>query len=69
MTEERELGVRALGAVVWYLQRCLIDYQLLTMGQFAIYEPIDVVSTVSKSCNAIGDGRYMVNNDVSLRRI
>lgn len=39
--DENELGIRALGAVVWCLQRSLIDYQLLTMGQFTIYEPFD----------------------------
>lgn len=40
--DETELGIKALGAVVWCLQRCLIDFQLLTLGQFCIYKPIDV---------------------------
>lgn len=41
-SEESELGVKSLGAVVWYLQRCLIDFKLLTMGRFSVYEPIDI---------------------------
>lgn len=40
-SDESELGIKALGAVVWCLQRCLIDYQLLTMGRFSTYQPID----------------------------
>ncbi|XP_065225587.1 DNA mismatch repair protein Msh6 [Planococcus citri] len=43
-SDESELGVRALGAVVWCLQRCLIDYKILTMGRFSVYEPIDLES-------------------------
>ena len=42
--DDKELAIRSLGAIVWYLQRCLIDYQLLTMEQFSIYEPIDVTN-------------------------
>lgn len=43
--DDKELSVKSLGAVVWYLQRCLIDYQLLTMEQFSIYEPLDVTDS------------------------
>lgn len=43
-TDDCELGIKALGAVVWYLKRCLIDYQLLTMGRFSIYQPLDAVT-------------------------
>jgi hypothetical protein len=30
-----------MGGVVWCLQKCLIDHELLTMKTFEIYKPID----------------------------
>lgn len=40
--DECELGIRSLGAVVWYLKRCKMDFQLLTRGRFDIFKPVDV---------------------------
>lgn len=40
--DECELGIRSLGAVVWYLKQCKLDFQLLTRGRFEIFTPIDV---------------------------
>ncbi|GLH02763.1 Probable DNA mismatch repair protein Msh6 [Gryllus bimaculatus] len=37
--DEYSLAVSALGAVIWYLQKCLLDHQLLAMGQFELYVP------------------------------
>ena len=39
----QELAVRSLGALVWYLTRCVIDHELLSMKLFEIYRPMDVV--------------------------
>ena len=36
-----ELGIKALGAVVWYLKKCLIEFDLLTMKRFERYQPVD----------------------------
>ena len=36
-----ELGIKALGAVVWYLKKCLIEFDLLTMKKFERYQPVD----------------------------
>ncbi len=38
---EYELALNAMGGVVWCLQKCLIDHELLTMKTFEIYKPID----------------------------
>jgi len=40
--DECELGIRSLGAVLWYLKRCKMDFQLVTRGRFDIFKPVDV---------------------------
>jgi hypothetical protein len=45
--EEKELCLRALGAVVWYLQECLIDDDTFSLGLFEKYEPVDWEQTLS----------------------
>ena len=62
-SDESELGVKALGAVVWYLQRCLIDFKLLTMGRFSVYEPIDIESSIRVKDEKIVDSfnKHMVS--------
>ncbi|GFR92090.1 DNA mismatch repair protein Msh6 [Elysia marginata] len=37
-----DLAVRSLGAIVWYLQYCLLDEELLSMKKFETYMPVDV---------------------------
>ncbi|BES93758.1 DNA mismatch repair protein [Nesidiocoris tenuis] len=39
---ESELGVRCLGAVTWFLTRGFLDFQLLSLAKFEIYEPIEI---------------------------
>lgn len=62
--DDKELAVRSLGAVVWYLERCLIDYQLLTMEQFSIYEPVDITDRkirTNADLQMETTGKHMVN--------
>lgn len=40
--DECELGIRSLGAVLWYLKRSKMDFQLVTRGRFDIFKPVDV---------------------------
>lgn len=40
-SEESELGIRSLGAVIWLLTRFLLDYQLVSLRQFELYRPTD----------------------------
>ncbi|XP_050523673.1 DNA mismatch repair protein Msh6 [Daktulosphaira vitifoliae] len=37
-----DLGIKSLGAVIWYLKQCKFDYQLLTRGRFEIFKPVDI---------------------------
>ncbi|CAF1018045.1 unnamed protein product [Didymodactylos carnosus] len=36
-----QMAIRALGGLVWYLQYCLIDKELLSMRNFSIFRPAD----------------------------
>ncbi|XP_036604458.1 DNA mismatch repair protein Msh6 [Trichosurus vulpecula] len=39
--EKSELALSALGGCVFYLKKCLIDYELLSMANFEEYIPVD----------------------------
>ncbi|XP_077191229.1 DNA mismatch repair protein Msh6 isoform X3 [Paroedura picta] len=41
-TEDRELALCALGSCVFYLKKCIIDQELLSMANFEEYIPVDV---------------------------
>lgn len=36
-----EFGIQALGAIIFYLKRCQIDHQLLSMAHFSVYNVKD----------------------------
>ncbi|CAF1298843.1 unnamed protein product [Adineta ricciae] len=36
-----QISMRALGGIMWYLQHCLVDKELLSMRKFAIFQPPD----------------------------
>ncbi|ESO12543.1 hypothetical protein HELRODRAFT_187909 [Helobdella robusta] len=36
-----QLALSALGATVWYLRRCLMDEELLSLKSFELYTPVD----------------------------
>ncbi|XP_075060208.1 DNA mismatch repair protein Msh6 [Mixophyes fleayi] len=40
--ENSELALSALGACIFYLKKCLIDQELLSMANFVEYVPVDV---------------------------
>lgn|SRR6218665_1694181 len=43
-----ELGLSALGAIVWYLRHCLMDEELLSMKVFTNYTPVDLSTQSSQ---------------------
>jgi DNA mismatch repair protein MSH6 len=47
----QELALSALGATLWYLKKCLIDVDLITMRKFHIYSPATSLGTVELSLN------------------
>ena len=36
-----EQAVGAFGACVWYLRKCKIDHEIVSMKRFEVYRPID----------------------------
>ncbi|XP_068009766.1 DNA mismatch repair protein Msh6 isoform X2 [Melanerpes formicivorus] len=67
--ENSELALSALGACVFYLQKCLIDQELLSLANFQEYVPVDVAAAkATSSCFARTDQR-MVLDGVTLMNL
>ncbi|CAG7726423.1 unnamed protein product [Allacma fusca] len=66
-----ELGVKALGAVIWYLKKCLIEFDLLSMKEFHVYFPADETQS-SSSCHkklSQSSPKFMILDGVTLRNL
>ncbi|XP_065063209.1 DNA mismatch repair protein Msh6-like [Rhopilema esculentum] len=70
-SDEYSLAISALGACTWYLKKCLIEEELLSMGQFEEYIPVDNLSPSSevssfpeKRQKLILDGVTLANLDI-----
>ncbi|GFO37513.1 DNA mismatch repair protein msh6 [Plakobranchus ocellatus] len=72
-SESKDLAIRALGAVVWYLQYCLLDHELLSMKKFETYIPMDVSKSRSdqQKAQAVQDikQRHMVLDGVTMSNL
>ncbi|XP_053317334.1 DNA mismatch repair protein Msh6 [Spea bombifrons] len=51
--EKSVLALSALGACIYYLKKCLIDQELLSMANFEEYIPVDNVIEKSESSNSL----------------
>lgn len=72
------LALKSLGACLWYLTKCLIDEQILSMAHYYLYIPPDEINTnnkikienieknmlESKNCN-----RHMVVDSITLNNL
>ncbi|XP_065595645.1 DNA mismatch repair protein Msh6 isoform X2 [Cyrtonyx montezumae] len=69
--ENSELALSALGGVVFYLKKCLIDQELLSLANFEEYVPVDVDSarTVSSSNFFARTDQRMVLDGVTLMNL
>jgi hypothetical protein len=36
-----QISMRALGGIIWYLQHCFVDKELLSMRKFVFFQPPD----------------------------
>ncbi|XP_014673632.1 PREDICTED: DNA mismatch repair protein Msh6-like isoform X2 [Priapulus caudatus] len=72
---DHELAVRALGACTWYLQRCCLEQELLSMRAFEEYHPLDlepnaIVDRLQTSRVSFATGRqHMVLDGITLRNL
>ncbi|XP_038051603.1 DNA mismatch repair protein Msh6-like [Patiria miniata] len=65
--EGYELAVSALGACTWYLKKCCLEQELLSMRNFELYTPLDVDGAVKENVVDFASGRqHMVLDGVTL---
>lgn len=69
--ENSELALSALGGIVFYLKKCLIDQELLSLANFEKYVPVDAdnAKTVSSSNFFARTDRRMVLDGVTLMNL
>ncbi|XP_072153216.1 DNA mismatch repair protein Msh6 [Bemisia tabaci] len=66
-----EFGIQALGAIIFYLKRCQIDHQLLSMAHFSVYNVKDGFrDTTSKELQTVDiANRNMVLDAITLKNL
>uniref|UniRef100_A0A182YHI8 DNA mismatch repair protein n=1 Tax=Anopheles stephensi TaxID=30069 RepID=A0A182YHI8_ANOST len=72
--ESYRLALKALGGCVWYLQRCLLDQQVLSLATFEEYVPFDEDKATSnesleKRLGAASAKRFMVLDSITLNNL
>ncbi|XP_077990692.1 DNA mismatch repair protein Msh6-like [Glandiceps talaboti] len=69
--EDCELAISALGAITWYLKKCFLEDELLSMRNFTVYKPIDNLrSTTQTTTTDFTKGRHhMVLDGVTLNNL
>uniref|UniRef100_A0A182QD49 DNA mismatch repair protein n=1 Tax=Anopheles farauti TaxID=69004 RepID=A0A182QD49_9DIPT len=71
--ESYQLALKALGGCVWYLQRCLLDQQVISLATFEEYVPLDekraVPSTIKAGIGAAKANRFMVLDSITLHNL
>ncbi|NXN93064.1 MSH6 protein, partial [Rhinopomastus cyanomelas] len=69
--ENSELALSALGGCVFYLKKCLIDQELLSLANFEEYVPLDAdaAKTVGSSSFFARTGQRMVLDGVTLMNL
>jgi DNA mismatch repair protein MSH6 len=50
---EHELALSALGGTLWYLRKCLIDVDLVTMKKFELYTPTTILQNLKVKLNTL----------------
>ncbi|XP_049285610.1 probable DNA mismatch repair protein Msh6 [Anopheles funestus] len=72
--ESYQLALKALGGCVWYLQRCLLDQQVLSLATFEEYVPLDEnkhagSETIEQRLGAAKAKRFMVLDSITLNNL
>ncbi|CAB4032656.1 DNA mismatch repair Msh6-like, partial [Paramuricea clavata] len=67
--EDFELAFSALGACIWYLKKCLIENELLSMKKFELYQPLDEITVHRKSVSFTEGRNHMMLDGVTLTNL
>lgn len=67
-SEDSELSLKALGGCIWYLKRCLLDQQIVSLARFELYIPPDD-SVTRKQLNITNSNRFMVLDAITLSNL
>lgn len=65
VSKKYQLAISALGGCTWYLKKCCIDHELLSMHQFQEYVPMDQNITTTKDSLP----QYMVLDGITLTNL
>ncbi|XP_058826116.1 probable DNA mismatch repair protein Msh6 [Topomyia yanbarensis] len=63
-----QLALKALGGCIWYLKRCLLDQQIISLASFELYFPPDNVE-MRKDLKIANVHRFMVLDSVTLNNL
>uniref|UniRef100_A0A8R1XT22 DNA mismatch repair protein n=1 Tax=Onchocerca volvulus TaxID=6282 RepID=A0A8R1XT22_ONCVO len=67
--------ISALGAIIWYLRRCLIDVDMISMRRFELYRPMNLTESPSqdKDESEVGEqywsGRRLILDNLALKHL
>ncbi|PIO63050.1 MutS domain I protein, partial [Teladorsagia circumcincta] len=63
------LALSALGAILYYLQRCLIDVDMVTMQDFSLLEPLEQSPVQKSSQESVWANRQMILDGITLENL
>lgn len=71
------LALRSIGACLWYLSKCVVDQQIMSLAHYNIYVPPDNLNessvsfdeTVNKTINSKIMNRHMVLDSITLSNL
>ncbi|XP_030829946.1 DNA mismatch repair protein Msh6 [Strongylocentrotus purpuratus] len=65
-----EMALSALGACTWYLKKCCLEQELLSMRNFEVYKPLDVeASKPSSPLPSFTSKQHMVLDSITLSNL
>uniref|UniRef100_A0A1Q3EX21 DNA mismatch repair protein n=1 Tax=Culex tarsalis TaxID=7177 RepID=A0A1Q3EX21_CULTA len=67
-SEDSELSMKALGGCIWYLKRCLLDQQVVSLARFEMYIPPDD-NVTRKQLKIANSNRFMVLDAITLSNL
>ncbi|XP_065095501.1 probable DNA mismatch repair protein Msh6 [Ochlerotatus camptorhynchus] len=66
--ESFKLALKALGGCIWYLKRCLLDQQIISLASFDLYVPLDDEMS-RKDLKIVNHIRFMMLDSVTLNNL